>query len=104
MVRVTASLTLGEHAERRALATRGQVSLMWMIRQAIAEFLDIGSSYNQGQPTRSLYHFKLLIALCEDVGFNLAQECFWFNPAKLPAPAEWVIGWQAGVRGYWCSE
>ncbi len=52
--------------------------------------LNIGGSYNSGTPTRSLYHFKLLIALCEDVGFNLAQECFWYNPAKLPAPAEWV--------------
>jgi DNA modification methylase len=52
--------------------------------------LNIGGSYNPGQPTRSLYHFKLLIALCEDVGFHLAQECFWFNPAKLPSPAEWV--------------
>jgi DNA modification methylase len=52
--------------------------------------LNIGGSYNLGQPTRSLYHFKLLIALCEEVGFHLAQECFWFNPAKLPAPAEWV--------------
>lgn len=52
--------------------------------------LNIGGSYNHGSPTRSLYHFKLLIALCEDVGFHLAQECFWYNPAKLPAPAEWV--------------
>lgn len=52
--------------------------------------LNIGGSYNPGQPTRSLYHFKLLIALCEEVGFHLAQECFWFNPGKLPAPAEWV--------------
>jgi DNA modification methylase len=52
--------------------------------------LNIGGSYNQGTPTRSLYHFKLLLALCEDLGFHLAQECFWFNPAKLPAPAEWV--------------
>ena len=52
--------------------------------------LNIGGSYNAGTPTRSLYHFRLLIALCEDVGFHLAQECFWYNPAKLPAPAEWV--------------
>ena len=52
--------------------------------------LNIGGSYNPGEPTRSLYHFKLLIALCEEIGFHLAQECFWFNPAKLPAPAEWV--------------
>jgi len=52
--------------------------------------LNIGGSYNQGTPTRSLYHFKLLVALVEEVGFHLAQECFWYNPAKLPAPAEWV--------------
>ena len=52
--------------------------------------LNIGGSYNPGQPTRSLYHFKVLIMLCEDVGFHLAQEAFWYNPAKLPAPAEWV--------------
>src|SRR3954466_2455327 len=52
--------------------------------------LNIGGSYNQGTPTRSVYHFKLLIALVETLGFHLAQECFWHNPAKLPAPAEWV--------------
>lgn len=52
--------------------------------------LNIGGSYNQGSPTRSLYHFEALLMLCEEVGFHLAQECFWHNPAKLPAPAEWV--------------
>ena len=52
--------------------------------------LNIGGSYNEGTPTRSLYHFHLLIALVEEVGFHLAQECFWFNPAKMPMPAEWV--------------
>lgn len=52
--------------------------------------LNIGGSFNPGTPTRSLYHFKLLITLVEEVGFHLAQECFWYNPAKLPAPAEWV--------------
>jgi DNA modification methylase len=52
--------------------------------------LNIGGSYNRGEPTRSVYHFKLLVALVEELGFYLAQECFWYNPAKLPAPAEWV--------------
>lgn len=52
--------------------------------------LNIGGSYNQGEPTRSLYHFKLMIALVEELGFHLAQECFWYNPAKMPMPAEWV--------------
>jgi DNA modification methylase len=52
--------------------------------------LNIGGSYNAGSATRSIYHFKLLIALVEEVKFHLAQECFWFNPAKMPVPAEWV--------------
>jgi len=60
--------------------------------------LNIGGSYNKGQPTRSLYHFKLLIALVEEVGFHFAQECFWFNPAKMPMPAEWVTVRRIRVR------
>jgi site-specific DNA-methyltransferase (cytosine-N4-specific) len=52
--------------------------------------LNIGGSYNAGLPTRSLYHFRLLLMLCDELGFHLAQECFWYNPAKLPSPAEWV--------------
>jgi len=52
--------------------------------------IDIGGAWNSRQPTRSLYHYKLLIMLCEEVGFHLAQEFFWWNPAKLPTPAEWV--------------
>ena len=52
--------------------------------------LNMGGSYHKGKPTRSLYHFHLLLMLCEETGFHLAQECFWFNPAKLPSPAEWV--------------
>ncbi len=52
--------------------------------------IDIGGAWISGQPTRSLYHFKLLIMLCEEFGFHLAQEFYWWNPAKLPTPAEWV--------------
>ncbi len=39
--------------------------------------LNIGGSYNPGAPTRSLYHFRLLLMLCDEIGFHLAQECFW---------------------------
>lgn len=52
--------------------------------------IDIGGAWKPGLPARSLYHFKLLIFLCEQFGFHLAQEYFWWNPAKLPGPAEWV--------------
>lgn len=53
--------------------------------------LDIGGSWNKGVPTRTLYHFELLLRLCGEEGlFKLAQEFYWYNPAKMPAPAQWV--------------
>ncbi len=52
--------------------------------------IDIGGSWIPGQPTRSLYHYELLIMLCKEFEFHLAQEFFWWNPSKLPTPAEWV--------------
>lgn len=52
--------------------------------------IDIGGAWNPGTPTRSLYHFQLLIMLCRDYGFHLAQEHYWWSPSRLPGPAEWV--------------
>lgn len=52
--------------------------------------IDIGGAWNPGTPTRSLYHFKLLIMLCEEFSFYLAQDFYWWNPSRLPTPAEWV--------------
>jgi site-specific DNA-methyltransferase (cytosine-N4-specific) len=50
--------------------------------------INIGGSWNRGKPTRSTYQFELIIELAKK--FHLAQEFYWYNPAKLPAPAEWV--------------
>ncbi len=61
-----------------------------ILRDTGSLVIDIGGAWVPGQPTRSLYHFKLLVDLCETVGFHLAQEFYWWNPAKLPSPAEWV--------------
>ena len=52
--------------------------------------IDIGGTWNKGYPTRNLYHFKLLVMLCEEANFHLAQDFYWWNPSKLPTPAEWV--------------
>ena len=52
--------------------------------------LDLGGSWNRGQPTRSLYNFRVPLMLCDSLGFYLAQEFYWWNPSKLPTPAEWV--------------
>lgn len=52
--------------------------------------LNVGGAWTPGAPTRSLYHYRLLLALCDELQYKLAQEFFWFNRAKMPAPAEWV--------------
>lgn len=51
--------------------------------------IDIGGSWNEGFPTRSTYQYDLLLSLVR-MGFHLCQDFFWYNPAKLPSPAEWV--------------
>jgi len=63
-----------------------------LLKQKGSLVIHIGGSWNSGQPTRSLYHYELLIELCRMPAykFYLAQEFFWYNPAKLPTPAEWV--------------
>lgn len=52
--------------------------------------IDLGGAYEKGKPVRSLYNFRVLINFCDDLGYHLAEEFFWFNPAKLPSPIEWV--------------
>lgn len=52
--------------------------------------LDLGGAYEKGLPVRSLYNFRILIRLCDDLGFHLAEDFYWFNPSKLPGPIEWV--------------
>lgn len=57
--------------------------------------IDIGGSWVKGAPVRSLYHYELVLRLCRPeneggCGMFLAQELYWYNPAKLPTPAEWV--------------
>ena len=52
--------------------------------------IDLGGAYQRGMPIRSLYNFRLLIRMCDEQGWKLAEEFFWYNPAKLPSPIEWV--------------
>jgi DNA modification methylase len=52
--------------------------------------IDLGGAYQRGVPVRSLYNFRVLLRLCDECGFFLAEEFFWHNPAKLPSPIEWV--------------
>jgi len=52
--------------------------------------VDLGGAYLPGHPTRSIYQYELLYRFIKEQNFFLAQEFFHYNPARLPAPAEWV--------------
>jgi site-specific DNA-methyltransferase (cytosine-N4-specific) len=49
---------------------------------------ELGGAWNPGTGTRSLYQYELVLRLTRI--FHLAQEFYWYNPSKLPTPAEWV--------------
>jgi site-specific DNA-methyltransferase (cytosine-N4-specific) len=50
--------------------------------------LDLGGAWNRGSGTRSLFPYELILRLTRL--FHLAQEFYWYNPSRLPTPAEWV--------------
>lgn len=64
-------------------------NLLRVLKPTGSLVVDIGGSFKKGSPVRSLYHFELAIELVKK-GFHLAQEFYWFNPAKMPAPIQWV--------------
>lgn len=52
--------------------------------------IDIGGGWQKGLPVKHVYQYELLLHLVKEGGFYLAQEFFWWNPSRLPTPAEWV--------------
>src|SRR5205085_9867390 len=50
--------------------------------------MELGGAWNPGSGTRSLFPYELLLRLGKL--FCLAQDFYWFNPSRLPTPAEWV--------------
>jgi len=49
--------------------------------------MELGGAWNRGG-TRSLFPYELLLRLGKI--FHLAQDFYWYNPSRLPTPAEWV--------------
>jgi len=52
--------------------------------------VDLGGAYLPGVPVKSIYQFELLVRLCKELNFFLAQDFYHYNPSRLPTPAEWV--------------
>jgi len=60
--------------------------------------IEIGNSWTPGYPTHALIEVKALMRFMEKGGFHLCQEFVWYNPAKLPGPAEWVTKYRERVK------
>lgn len=71
------------------LAAFGKAALR-VLKPTGSLVLDLGHAYQRGVPVRSLYNYRVLLTFVDDLGYYLAQEFFWHNPAKLPSPIEWV--------------
>jgi len=66
------------------------VDVKRVLKETGSFVLDLGGAYCMERPVRSLYNYRVLIRMCDELGWNLAEEFFWFNPSKLPSPIEWV--------------
>ncbi len=78
------------------VAANEYVAWFWPFAQEIHRILkddgsfvlELGGAWNPGMGTRSLYQYELLMQLTKV--FHLAQDFYWYNPSKLPTPAQWV--------------
>ncbi len=52
--------------------------------------LELGNAWEAGRPVMSTLTLKTLLAFLERGEFTLCQQFVWYNPAKLPTPAQWV--------------
>jgi site-specific DNA-methyltransferase (cytosine-N4-specific) len=59
-----------------------------VLREDGSFVMELGGSWNPGSGTRSLMPYELLVRLGKL--FHLAQDFYWYNPSRLPGPAEWV--------------
>src|SRR2546423_379532 len=52
--------------------------------------MELGNAWEKGSPTQSTLPYEALLAFLRAGKFKLCQELTYYNPAKLPTPAQWV--------------
>ncbi len=52
--------------------------------------MELGNAWVPSQPVMSTVAMKALLGFLETGGLHLCQEFVWYNPARLPSPAQWV--------------
>ncbi len=64
------------------------VQIHRILREDGSFVMELGGAWNPGSGTRSLFPYELIVRLGQL--FHLAQDFYWYNPSRLPTPAEWV--------------
>lgn len=52
--------------------------------------IELGNAWEPGRPAMSTLALRALLALLDRGNFTLCQQFIWYNPARLPSPAQWV--------------
>ena len=52
--------------------------------------VEMGNSWEPGKPVMSTLAMRALLEFQSNNDLHLCQEFIWYNPAKLPSPAQWV--------------
>jgi site-specific DNA-methyltransferase (cytosine-N4-specific) len=52
--------------------------------------IEMGNAWELGRPVMSTLVLRALLRFLEEGDLNLCQEFVWYNPARLPAPIQWV--------------
>jgi len=52
--------------------------------------MEIGNAWEPGRPVQSLLPYRAFLEFVNRGGFHLCQEITYYNPARLPTPAQWV--------------
>lgn len=75
------------------------------LKDAGSFVMDLGGAYQKGKPVKALYPFRFMLRMCDELGYNLAQDFYWHNLSALPAPIEWVnkrkLRCKASVNTVW---
>ena len=61
-----------------------------LLKPAGSIVIEIGNSWNPGEPTMSTLGLKSLLRFLEAANLHLCQQFVVQNPARLPSPAQWV--------------
>lgn len=88
------------NAKKRYGNLQGEAYVKWLAGYAslLSEYLapdgsiviELGNAWEPGTPLQSLLPYKAFLAFLEAGDLKLCQEITYFNPARLPTPAQWV--------------